>query len=129
MLRTVARSDMSFAGCLPGGSLVVFWGRGVFGGLEDGECQGLKVFVEGGASHSERLLGRRADAQAAILEIGWNCAEAQAFDDLESPLNLGIGFKALGGVGARGLRAGPWRLATRTASNGRLIEPRGLIRR
>ena len=76
-------------------------GRGVVAGLEDGQRQGLEIFVEGRPGHPERLFGCRTDAQAAGLELGRNRPESQTFDDLESPLNLGIGFEALAGLCAQ----------------------------
>ena len=67
-------------------------------GSSTGNCHRLKVLIERRASHPERFLGCRADAQAAGLDVGRNRAQAEAFDDLESPLNLGVGLDALGGL-------------------------------
>ena len=77
-------------GCRGGGSISCW--------LEDRKCQCLKVFVERCAGHPEGFLGCGPDAEAAIFDVGRDRPQAEAFHDLECPLNLGVGLEALGGV-------------------------------
>ena len=68
-------------------------------GLQNRQDHRLEILVEGVAGHPHGLFGRGTDAQAAILDVGWDRAEAQHFDDLECPLDLGVVREILAGIG------------------------------
>jgi hypothetical protein len=60
------------------------------GGLEDGQHQGIEIPVEVGSGGAEGPLRRRPDAEAPLLELGCDGAEAEGLDHAERRLDLRI---------------------------------------
>ena len=127
------REDRHYPGLivLPGYSLIAVAVRAaiVASRFQDRQSQGVEVLVERGAGHPQRLLGRGADAQAPLLDLGRDRAQAQQLGDLGKPPGPGDRPRGPCRLRARGRRAGPWRFATRRGPIARRRGPRAWIRR
>ena len=73
---------------------------GTFGGrFQDRKHQGVEVLVEGGRAILSALLGRGADAEASILQLLRNRAQAEHLDHPERTLDLGVLGEVPAGLG------------------------------
>ena len=73
--------------------------------LEDRQHQGVQILVDRAARGAEGFLGRGAHLQAALLELGGNCPQAERLHEGKGRLDLGIGGEVAAGIGRQVVRA------------------------